>query len=309
METFTDLYPFRTFTWGTKDFADGVRRVPLPEALTDLPHLRTNPMSKTSLLVLDIDKDDAWRSIQSSAYDDGLPEPNWVTVNPQTSHAHAGFFIKEPVTMTPRGRAHPQEYLDAVYRSLGGEYGADPRYHNVFLRNPLYSGHEGIFIREEPYTLGQLHEGVGTLAKVSAVRPAIEDEVAVGRNVSLFHSMRKVGYRRFSAHSSLESFRDEVLMLACIENSMFSEPLYPKEVERIVDSLTAWTWKRRETLARDFSAKQASRSVQGHLARWGDNAQRDENIRQMTAEGFSRVVIADTLGCSQATVSRIRRTL
>ncbi len=256
-------YPLRRRAYASDNMAHGLTHDTVDEALTKR-FIQTNPSALTKMIVLDCDYEDADRKVQSLVYDDGvLPEPNWITVNPESQHAHVGYYLGEPVTMTAVAKHKPIAYAAVIDASLRAVAGGDPAYTGFITRNPLHGSATTIWGRSEPYSLGELRESLGDrlLDRVPS-RLLLQ---GVGRHVTLFEHLRLWAYeeKRSGRHSTFESFRKTVYDHADVISIMFvTDPLPVADVRSCAKSVSNWTWRKYDP------TRSSERSKIMNQARW-----------------------------------------
>jgi hypothetical protein len=206
-------------------------------------HIKTNPQKLTSMLVVDVDEDDAERAILSKVWDDELaPEPNWVLTNPETGHAHAGYWLGHPVSTSDMSSYRARSYLYDTQKKLTIALGGDENYSNGVTRSPFATGHATRFLRSDPYELKEL----ASTLKAIKLLPTFEVNTAEGRNVNLFEAVRKRAYSMHREFKTYPEFFDAVHAVASETNVRmeFIAPLPESEVKSVARSISKWTWKR-----------------------------------------------------------------
>lgn len=209
-----------------------------------------------NLMVLDFDVPDADRFVQSLIYDtESLPTPNYLTINPATTHGQVGFFI-DGFLGTEKG----QGWFRDISRKLTLAVGSDPAYTNGIMRNPLHPHQQTIWGTANPYTLKELSSYTENLNQshnaVSAVRPVTE-----GRNNWLFDELRQYAYRVKQKHQRADSFVEDLTAYANTLNTLIPQPLPAVEVKSITKSVSKWVWKKMNLNPEQFLALQKTRSL------------------------------------------------
>lgn len=222
-------------------------------------HLQLNPAYVRHWLVFDVDiplAAIAWETAN-------LPAPNWIAVNPVNTHAHYGYLLEVPVITAPAGRDKPLRYAAAIESAFRLGLKADPRYSGLVSKNPLHVQWKTWFIHDRAYSLEELADWV-TLPKPSRLS---EENVGLGRNVTLFDHLRTWAYSMVRTYKSADA-NQELWARALLHeaeglNSRFVTPLAFPEVRAVAKSVAKWTWRRFTLEA--FSTLQRSRAQK----RWG----------------------------------------
>jgi hypothetical protein len=220
--------------------------------------------------------------------------PNWITTNPFTGNAQAGWFLSGSVG-SERGKA----WFDAIYESLKVAAHSDAGYQNAKMRNPIH-----------PNQMTQwLHSGTYTLKELAAMTPPMSAHFytkkegsmlpEVGRNNILFNKLSAWAYREWRK----DGFEVRILVEAERINQEFPEQLSLSEIVAIVASVERFI-KKHFTEAK-FSAIQSRRSK----ARWnGQGAATNEMLLNMVEAGLSIKEIAEQLEKSyDATKKAVQR--
>ena len=267
-------------------------------------HLQFNSPRVSHALVLDVDDDHAEHLVKSLALDtETIPVPSWTTINPHSGHAHVGYLYAAPVPLTDAARRKPITYAADIQRTLVERLGADRAYTDVVTRNPLHPGHGVWWGPSEPYTLGELHKGLGELSRPPKAPERVAREAGLGRNVSLFDTVRGRAYREFKHHETFETFERAVVSMATATNAVsFDTPLSLTEARCVGRSIARWTWKTFD--AASFAKTQSERALMRK-----DAVRRQATIRQIRAmadEGDVMEVerVMDTFNVSRATAFR-----
>lgn len=284
---------------------------PVSQALT-YQYIQPNPPGMLHWMVFDIDRADAM--MFGDGYDWCIkPPPNIIVGNPENGHAHYLYCLEAPVCLTDKGRDGPQRYARAVYDALAVLLGTDAGYTRLIAKNPLHPAHCTIWLRDTPYSLGELADYVDLesgKAWRTARRLARGDEAnPLGRNCTVFDDLRRWAY------SWVDEYRqagDEVAWrAACLRQAeaLNSFPghrdgnLRLAEVKSLAQSVAKWTWRHYHGARGsdpEFSAKQAARG------RRKGARKRDELlavVQAMAAAGKTQREIAAQFGIDQKTVS------
>lgn len=278
----------------SNDLTYGLKRQTRVKAL-DMRWVETSPSTLKNIMVFDIDKDEAAWKVKTACYDNNsIPEPNWITTNPATGHAHIGYVLDAPVG-TERGSL----YFKAVYEGLREAVGGDKAYGGRITRNPLLQPSE--WLTERQYTLKELQ----AYSKPLTVRSLKEDVQINGRNDQLFHSLRTYAYNaylrlKFNKEALLKELEGKGLELNL---SDFTDPLSTSEVLQVVKSIHKWTVT--HFTPQRLSDIQRKRS----LLRWEPTAsERNANINLiffLKEQGLSFLEISENLGIPKASVKTL----
>lgn len=228
---FTERYlPNKPFA--SNNIKAGVRRYNRENALEKV-FIETQPKTLKNFMVFDVDVEDAGMMIKSLAWDDGaIPEPNIITTNLASSHAHVIYFL-DGVINSPRAIS----YYDSVRTRLQEKISGDTAYGSRIMRNPLKHATE--YISDTEYKLSEIEAFVPDHIPYIAND---ELQVAAGRNDALFISLRKFGYNAYrKANYDVNKFYELIEAQAYFLNaSSFDTPLTDKEVNSIVNSVYRW---------------------------------------------------------------------
>lgn len=221
-----------------------------------------NPPHQLYWLLFDCDHGDPMRWKTA-----GLPEPSFITINPQNNHHHVVYRLKAPVCRSRHGRARPLAFLRAVQEGLRLALSADPCYVGMLTKNPLHPAWRIVRPTEMPcYSLADLAATV-TLqcARTSRALPARMQppvnlaEVGIGsRNRALFDAIRHWARRN---HDNLACTLDYAERC----NAQLSQPLGANEVRGIATSIERYMTdpSRINDTDKAFRARQADRGKLG----------------------------------------------
>ena len=289
----------------TDDLSSGLRIRALKSAVKR-KYIQINPPKLQFWLCLDVDKPGgglAWE-------DAGLPCPNFATVNPVNAHAHLVWGLEAPVLTTEAARQAPLRYLNAVRVAYTEMTGADRGYSGLITKNPYHMGWRTLWGHGHLFDLGELAEYVPSLNKYKDTRA--EDQVGIGRNVSLFDHLRKWAYKeirlfRGQGRKHFDVWLAHVLDQSEKRNGDFKEPLPYSEIKATAKSVAKWVWQQDPAAEAAFRARQAQRGALGGKAGGRGRTQADEDkrvsARLMSARGMSQRAIARELNVSAASVN------
>lgn len=249
-----------------------------------------------------------------------LPVPNIVIENKTNGRAHSLMLLKAPVPKTEKSHKHPQLYCGAVEQTLTLEYGADPYFNRIWVKNPFSDAYRVHVLRDEPYELGELADKLDldvkryTAAEIKAMNSLAKkrsesEGIFLGRNCHLFDLVRHWAYREIRNYRStdLELWRSAVMQETVVQNSMLNQPLEYNELKGIAKSIARWCWNNDSKAEAKFKARQAHRGSLGDSSPGGKarSAQYDEQRLQaqaMFGQGMKKSQIAKELGVSDRTI-------
>lgn len=190
----------------------------------------------------------------SSAYrweELGLPPPSIVVVNPENTHCHYLYELTTPVYYTEEARRAPQKFYEAVDIALTHMLGADRGFTGHLVKNPLHPSWRGI-CHQVSYDLEDFQEyGIDLTANR---RKQCLRESGIGRNTTLFDTLRHWAYVDVKKHFSFTSFQASVDAKALAINQLFTShsngTLPAKEVLSTAKSVGRWTWKHKASIGR-----------------------------------------------------------
>lgn len=209
------------------------------EVASTKSHLQLNPSALRHWLLFDIDAPVAALAWERA----NLPPPNWIAVNPDNSHAHCGYLLEVPVVTSPAGHDKPLRYAAAIENAYRLKLQADPGYAGLICKNPLHERWRNWFLHDHAYSLDELTEWV-SLAKPAR---ATEENVGLGRNITLFDTLRSWAYSMVLIYKSANATPDLWFRALLHEaegiNSRFPTLLPYPEVRSLAKSVAKWTWR------------------------------------------------------------------
>lgn len=230
-------------------FSDGLSILPKSYALNK-NYVQNNKIY-LSYLVFDIDYPITMMKIAK----DGLPIPTIFIGNKQSGRAHILYKLKSPVINTDNARKKPIKLFEEVYRGLGEVLEADPDYSMHLVKNPnkdkLYNvDTENIEYELKDLASEWLPKYIGkTITNKNRGWQLVSPNL-LGRNSTLFDSLRFHAYRIVHYHQSQLDFKLELALRADAINlelaNQFSSRLDRKEVRTIINSVAKWTWANKE---------------------------------------------------------------
>lgn len=271
-------------------------------------HIQLNPPKLFFWLALDVDRPGgglAWED----AY---LPCPNWSTVNPENGHAHLVWGLEAPVLTTEAARAAPLRYLDSIRRAYTDLARADKGYAGLVSKNPTHGAWRTFWGHAHLFDLGELAEYVPDLNRYSRRSGEEIERVGIGRNVSLFETVRHWSYKeirlfRGAGRRHFDVWHEHVRSEVEKRNGDFTDPLPYSEIKSIAKSIAKWTWQQDPAAEAKFKKRQSERGQKGGIASGAARAAANENKRAtariMASKGMTQRAIAKELGVSVGSVN------
>jgi len=268
------------------------------------PYIQANPPHLRVWSIYDIDRAGAAIAWEGA----NLPPPAWSACNTENGHAHLVYGISVPVLVdSPDMRQAPLRYLCAIESAFRAALDADAGYSGLMTKNPAFPDWRVLRGPRSAYDLGELAEYVD-LKKFAPKRKP--EEVGLGRNVSLFDSLRHYAYREIRGYKRAVQcayvyWQKDLYDTAMSRNGDFCTPMDHREVYHVARSVAKWTWRKFDVAASDarFSKLQAHRGHKGGTARSASYEGLRADARLMQAKGMTLRAIAAELGVSLGAVS------
>lgn len=172
-----------------------------------------------------------------------LPPPTIVISNPENAHAHLLYELRAPICATEKGRLKPLKYLRAVYEAYRIALHGDAGYVGLMVKNPLHCDWR-VMTHNVDYDLEELSEWV----ELPTGADATVEVNWLGRNCTLFDSLRKWAYWNVSKYSEYDAWQMAICRQAEKINQYFSPSLPLKEVDATASSVAEGTWRYREQI-------------------------------------------------------------
>ena len=270
-------------------------RLPAGDAWESWPYVEPNPPNAYAGLFFDIDNGAKWE------FDSKAPVPNWEVRSESPPYTyHVAYTLEIPVGRYDDALLAPLTYYRRIYDGIADAIGADYRYNGLLIKNPLAppSGGVAIWLRREPYTLGELREWL------PADIPKPVFQTGVGRNVDLFEHCVKVAHQPGWARIiALEGHAGRWLEYVWRQNvAEYAEyPLPDGECRSIAKSCAKYSMRQYSDAV--FRARQKGRIG----LRWHDNAEYDyqsriDAVATLVQIGYKQAEIAEMMGISIRTV-------
>lgn len=274
-ERFKASLPSRPYC--TDSPTNGVYREPKCDALKRRL-IQTNSDNFVRWMWFDVDHEDAWFRPEER----GLPAPTMTVINPSNAHAHIGYELEAPVSLSSSSHQAPIELLLAVQRGITARLGADQGYSHTLSKNPLNGAWETDWQGQRPYDLLRLNDYLSSKDKRIVRRGSV---AGLGRNCTIFEDLRQIAYRHVlkskKSGETLEQFRKFLEGAATVMNCSFQNPLMAVEVLGIAKSVSKWAWERFSF--ERFSAIQSARAKR----RWAKYGTPLSTSKPWEAEGIS----------------------
>jgi len=264
-----------------------------------------SPAHNCQALIFDVDDKyavDKWQ-------DSNVSMPTIITKNKRNGHAHYIYLLKNPVAIHNHAHFKPVRYMAAIERGYIRRLGADRGYSGLITRNPLK---HPIIDNGKLYSLSELDACLDFEDK-RRWEDAERLESGIGRNVTMFDSVRFWAYRHVLEFQSVTMFGKAVVSQCELINSGFRHPLPFSEIKSTAKSITKWVWSRRF----DFTGRRVNRGAYGctrkeaglvtaEIRRNVTKAKIEDAIRKMAAagSGLTHAAIALECGISTKTVQR-----
>lgn len=265
-------------------------------------YIQHNPPAMCHWLVFDCDYPNALARVAAHK----LPLPNYVATNPVNGHSHLFYGLQDAVCTSEAGLGNKALWiLQRVEHALRELLEADPGYQGFICKNLLNEHWQVEIVREELWKLLEFKEHFELPRRL----PKAAAERGVGRNVTLFNTVRRIAYQQVLGYrlaGGKDAFKAYVLRTVEEHNRNFPAPLYAAEVASIAKSIANWTWTKytaRDTDER-FKKRQAERGKQGGLAKGQANAEKRVEALKMASTGLSARAISAALEVNHSTVSR-----
>ena len=259
-----------------------------------------SPRHNCQALIFDIDDKYAFEKWEDS----NVNIPTIITKNKRNGHAHYIYILKTPVAIHNHSRFKPVRYLAAIERGYTRRLEADRGYSGLITRNPLQ---HPIIDSGKLYDLSDLDACLDFEDKRQWDNAECVDS-GIGRNVTLFDSVRAWAYRHVLEFSAFNVFGRAVTSQCELINSGFSFSLSYSELRSTSKSVTKWVWKNRH----NFCGREVNRGAYGCTrkeagiitAESRKNATRSSieiAIREIAAIGMNPTHAAIASACSIST--------
>lgn len=252
-----------------------------------------HPNSKLWLLY-DIDRPIGLESIE----DLNLPQPTFFVQNPKNHHAHLFYGLHKSVHMNRNSSMKAQRFAGVVDVSMSKALDADAGYVGLIAKNPMHE-HWRTYSTSLAYDLQDFAEFVD-FEPYKDKRKSIE-AVGLGRNVSLFDSLRRWAYRAIrQGYPPFEQWHKACFERAWGINTGFAAPLPVSEVKATAKSVAKYVHAKYTPSS--FSALQAERGKRSGQARLALSVDKREQARELASQGLKVAEIAKLVSVHRDTV-------
>jgi len=213
------------------------------------PYMQVNRPGMVSWLVFDLDHRNAnvWE-------DAGLPAPNLIVRNRESGHSHL-FYAIEPVCTSDRARAHPIDYMRAIYLEMAQLLRADLNYASgPVAKTPGHPWWATTELHASVFSLGKLADylELPTISRRGS-RVAFNHDPS-SRHCQLFEVLRHYAYSIVDKAKAAGGYEQFVARLEAY--SLNSMPRVLREaggaqgdlpwssIRSTARSVARWTWNR-----------------------------------------------------------------
>jgi len=265
-------------------------------------YIQFNDVAFYRFLVFDIDRAAAALSWENAE----LPPPNLAVINPGNTHAHLFYFLENPICRTDKAHLKPINFLKAIYQAYTIRLQADLSYAGLIAKNPINQAWNTWYVHNNLYELSELADYV-ELKKAITKRAISED--FVGRNDSLFNTVRLWAYKSRYDYKNYNDFYKAVFSYTNSLNQLFTIPLPVSEVKSISKSISNYVWNhftaesRQNLIDRTHTPQlQAERGKKSGIARYKQSEDKRASARLLRMQGKSYREIAKELGIPHSTI-------
>jgi len=231
IQTLIERMPMKPYC--SDDLAHGLKVRPKAQALKH-KYIQHNNVNSIQALVIDIDHDQAF----CAADDNNVQMPSILVRNPENGHGHAVYLLKTQVNTSADARMKPQRWLAGLERAYTRRLHGDRGYSGLISRNPLL---HPILDTSRIYDMSELDACLDFTDKAPFYNNA--QEHGLGRNVTMFDTVRHKAYRCVNDYRSHSLFSDFILSACEKTGFSFEAPLSISEIRATAKSVANWTWK------------------------------------------------------------------
>ena len=271
-----------------------------PEKAWAFNQIELNPANSYSVLVFDLDTGNAHERVASLAvWEQKIAVPHCLTVRKENGHAHAVYFLRQPVQRNPESRPKPIKLLSIISDYFAEVLGADPGFrgqliHNPCKRNPQFNT-VWMETRKVGYTLKE------------DLAPFVPLDFKLKPRMPLTEPSRNCWVHRHTCKWQYRNQGSDPLDYAVSMNESLDYPMEYAEVLAIVRSVRRWAHKITEQ-GKWYTAAQASEhgrrgGVLSGAIRRSKVQERDEKIVELAAQGWSQRAIAKQFGLTRQGVA------
>ena len=265
-------------------------------------------------LAYDIDSPTALETLAAASMGGSqIPTPNITISRRASGHSHAIYALRRPVHRGANARLAPLETLARCSEWLRSALDADRGFTGVLVSNPTHNDYDTVWLRRDPYTLGELREHIPRGWR----RPA-KACTDVGRNCDIFRSLlRYAGVNAHSdedveayarrLHQDIDTYNPHTFSTAELAGILKSVMHYRDRWRADGWHQPSWIALQAERGRQNSSHQQSQKGVRSGEARRARTAERDAIIVAHLANGLSTRAIAELVGVDHTTVVRVRQ--
>ena len=235
------------------------------------------------MLAFDLDTGNAHERVARLAvWEQKIAVPHCLTVRKENGHAHAVYFLRQPVQRNPESRPKPIKLLSIISDYFAEVLGADPGFrgqliHNPCKRNPQFNT-VWMETRKVGYTLKE------------DLAPFVPLDFKLKPRMPLTEPSRNCWVHRHTCKWQYRNQGSDPLDYAVSMNESLDYPMEYAEVLAIVRSVRRWAHKITEQ-GKWYTAAQASEhgrrgGVLSGAIRRSKVQERDEKIVELAAPGL-----------------------
>lgn len=248
-------------------------------------YIQYDPKHYSQALVFDIDRDMSFEAASES----NVLQPSFITHSKNNNgHAHFVYLLKTPIATHDHANFSPVRFAASIQRAYTRRLHADKGYACLITKNP--ATHD-IIDFDRMFDLDEMDAWLDFSDKAPEYKN--EHVQGLGRNCTMFDTVRVTAYREVCAFADYEKFHSWCFEQCCKINASFVNPLSISEPRATGKSIATWTWKNRYDLSNsnenrgvmmldmmeDLSAKE--RQVAGAL--YTAKVKRDNSLSKIQA--------------------------
>jgi hypothetical protein len=203
-----------------------------------------------------------------------VAEPNYTIINKDNGHAHLVYCLEVPVYLHGNVSRKALKFVAAVEAAYSKRLDADEGYIGLIAKNPLHPDWKVLRGPDWAYELGELAAWIPKPELAKAKRSRRSAIQGLGRNCTLFESLRFWAYRNInrtawvSPRAWERAVEDEALKI----NASFEPELAWPEVYATVNSVATWVWDVLRGSQKDYIARTHTSEVQAVRGKRGGEA-------------------------------------
>lgn len=249
-----------TLTSCTDDFGSGVYKHPKSSAIYK-KYISFQAHDTRQVLLFDIDQNDAFNRWEQV----GLPVPTWITLNPNNGSGHYGYVLEEPINNFQSNATKTTKWFRSIHFVMTQILDADSSYSQFLTKNPLHPNWY-TYTCDVTYSLNDLQEYLAPKLKFTN-RYREPDPDSLGRNKSLFDSLRQIHMKNWSQIARMDSQKAAIFLESSaihLNQTLFTaNPLHLSETRQIARSVCRWLVRNYSPalFASNFSKRQKNRQA------------------------------------------------